>query len=229
MAYRPKATFKKCNFLSGHLVRSRFYTWAQNRWPRTEHSTAQQSILDHTGSQAVLLHSTPSTPWLQLLCPVSGVQKCMCLFACLCIRCTEVCLTAAVPTSMRVSGARVTSLLKPLQRDQGETEEVQGARTARTAAAALGFGSWGGRNGVKVGVWKCGVGFVAEGSCKPGGYWVCVWQQCRDRRCGTGGRDVVIVKSWKFCNLCNVCVTPPGQTFCSLVSPRSLKRVCVIQ
>lgn len=79
-------------------------------------------MLDHTGSQAVLLYSTPLTLWLQLLCPVSCGHMCLCVFVPVLVfmyPLYRVCLTAAVPTSMRVSGARLTSLLKPLQRDQG--------------------------------------------------------------------------------------------------------------
>lgn len=48
------------------------------------------------------------------------------------------------------------SLLKPLQRDQGWAEEVRGAGPASTAAASLGFGSWGAGTGVKVGGWRGG-------------------------------------------------------------------------
>lgn len=75
------------------------------------------------------------------------------------------CLTAAVPTSMQVSGARLTSLLKPLQRDQGWAKEVWGAGLASTAAASLGFGSWGaGELGLEFRLqgrregWRCGAG-----------------------------------------------------------------------
>lgn len=128
-------------FISGHLVIRRLHFTPECRigdpeQRRTEHSRA---MLDHTGSQAVLLYSTPSTPWLQLLCPVSCVHTFMCMCVCVRIPCT---LTSAVPTSMRVSRARLTSLLKPLQRDQGWAVGAQGAEPASTAAS-LGFGSWG--------------------------------------------------------------------------------------
>lgn len=52
-----------------------FSTWVLNRWPKTEES---RGVLDHTGSQAVLLHCTPSALWLQLLWPISYVCACVC-------------------------------------------------------------------------------------------------------------------------------------------------------
>lgn len=71
-------------FISGHLVIRRLHFTPECRigdpeQRRTEHSRA---MLDHTGSQAVLLYSTPSTPWLQLLCPVSCVHTFMCMCVC---------------------------------------------------------------------------------------------------------------------------------------------------
>lgn len=71
-------------FISGHLVIHRLHFTPECRigdpeQRRTEHSRA---MLDHTGSQAVLLYSTPSTPWLQLLCPVSCVHTFMCMCVC---------------------------------------------------------------------------------------------------------------------------------------------------
>lgn len=123
---------------------------------RTEQSRA---MLDHTGSQAVLLYSTPSTPWLQLLCPVSCVHMCMCVCACSCVY-----VSPAQGLSDRscpylyagLRGEADLSLPKPLQRDQGWAEEVRGAGLASTAAASLGFGSWGAGTGVKVGGWRGG-------------------------------------------------------------------------
>lgn len=61
-------------------------------------------------------------------------------------------LTAAVPTSAGVSGATLTSLLKPLQRDHGWAGAIWGAMLGHTAAASLGFGSWEAGTGVKGGV-----------------------------------------------------------------------------
>lgn len=55
---------------------------------------------------------------------------------------------------MRVSRARLTPLLKPLQRDHGWAEEVWGAGLANTAAASLGFGSWEAGTRVKVEGWS---------------------------------------------------------------------------
>ena len=136
-------------------------------------------MLDHTGSQAVLLHSTPSTPWLQLLCPVSCVHMCMC--ACLFL-CVYVCPAQGLSDRScpylyaGLRGEADLSLLKPLQRDLGRAGEVRGAGTA---AASLGFGSWGTGTGVKVGGlegWG-GIGCSAgrEGSHKHGGWrGVCV-------------------------------------------------------
>ncbi len=47
-----------------------------------------------------------------------------------------------------LQGEADLSLLKPLQRDQGRAEEVRHAGPAGTAAASLGFGSWGAGTGV---------------------------------------------------------------------------------
>lgn len=72
---------------------------------------------------------------------------------------------------------RLTSLLKPLQRDPGWAGEVQGAVLGRTAAASLGFGSWEAGTAVKVGA---GGGLQDVGAVAG----VCVWQGDRDRRHG---------------------------------------------
>lgn len=65
---------------------------------------------------------------------------------------------------------RLTSLLKPLQRDPGWAGEVQGVVLGRTAAASLGFGSWEAGTAVKVG---------AGGGCK-------TWGQSQGCVCGRG-------------------------------------------
>lgn len=106
--------------------------------------------------------STPSAPWLQLLCPVS------CVHVPVLVRTYplhRMRLTAAVPTSAGVSGVRLTSLLKPLQRDPGWAGEVRGAVLGRTAAASLGFGSWEAGTAVEVGG---GVGVARRGGSRRG-------------------------------------------------------------
>lgn len=166
-------------------------------------------MLDHTGSQAVLLYSTPSAAWLQLLCPVSCVHMCMCV----CCACSCAYISLAQGLSDRscpylyagLRGEADLSLLKPLQRDQGWAEEVRGAGPASTAAASLGFGSWGAGTGVQVaGVegWN-GVVCVAGGEGSRRG--ICVRQEGRDRRHGNESRDVFRAEIWKFSFVC-MCV-----------------------
>ena len=94
-------------------------------------------MLDQAGSQA-LQHTFSTVAAAALSCLV-------CVHVPLLVRVCplhRMCLTAAVPTSAGVSGARLTSLLKPLQRDPGWAGEVRGSVLGRTAAASLGFGSW---------------------------------------------------------------------------------------
>lgn len=153
-------------------------------------------MLDHTGSQAVLLHSTPSTPWLQLLCPVSCVPVCVCVCLFLCAHAIPlhgVCLAAAVPTSMRVSRARLTSLY-PEATSKRPRMGCGGTGCARLANARL-LPPWAlgaGKLGVKVGRWGVGMGLGVlqdvEKITKGGHVCACVCQEDRDRRHGTGGK-----------------------------------------
>lgn len=110
-------------------------------------------MLDHTGSQAVLLYSTPSTPWLQLPCPVSCVHMCVCMCVCSCLYVSPAwgLFDRSCPNLYAgLRGKADLSLLQPLQRGQGWAEGARAARLASTAAASLGFGSWGTGAGVKV-------------------------------------------------------------------------------
>lgn len=127
-----------------HLVLCRLHFTAECKIGDPEQNRA---VLDHTGSQAVLLHCTPSTLWLQLLCPVSHVHVCVCV-------CSSVCVAPARGLSDRscpylyagLRGEADLSLLKPLQRERGRAVEVYGVqgRSARLLPPwALGAGELG--------------------------------------------------------------------------------------
>lgn len=142
-----KCTYKNIIWSSGTLQIT-FYTWVQNRWPKTDESRV---MLDHTGSQAVLLHSTPSTPWLQLLCPVSCVPVCGCVCVSSCVYMQSPCTGSVWPQlSLPLCGSPgrgwPLSILKPLQRDRGWAAEVRGVPGWPTHGCCLPglweLGSW---------------------------------------------------------------------------------------
>lgn len=118
----------------------------------------------------------------------------------------RICLTAAVPTSMQVSGVKLTSLSRSHFKetiDGLERHGVPGWPTRLLLPWALGAGRlgpelrWRGK-GVEWG-WVCA---RCEGSRRG----ICLRQEDRDRRHGNGGRNVVVVKSSKISLVCmHVC------------------------
>lgn len=122
------------------------------------------------------------------------VWVCVCLFLCVhAIPLHGVCLAAAVPTSMRVSRARLTSLY-PEATSKRPRMGCGGTGCARLANARL-LPLWAlgtGKLGVKVGRWGVGMGMGVlqdvEKVTKGGHVCVCVCQEDRDRRHGTGGK-----------------------------------------